>query len=88
MDFVITAGVNAAIEKNPATLEAVKQAVQQFNNKDWGIVPEEDKEANNADFAANTGRILARYTTPDGDIYINSYPGTPEPAVIMFCNEY
>lgn len=88
MDFVITAGINAAIEKNPGTLEAIKQAVEQFNNCNWGKVPEEDKEANNADLAANTGRILARYETPEGDIYINAYPGTDEPAVIMFCYEY
>lgn len=88
MEFVITGGVNTAAEQNQDTAAAINAAVERFFNRDWGNVPEQDKEANNADLAANAGRILARYETPDGDIYINYYPGTLEPAVIMFCNEY
>ena len=88
MNFAITRGVQAATEANPDTLAAVNKAVERFINKDWGKVPEEDKEANNADLAANAGRILARYEAPEKDIYINYYPGTDEPAVIMFVDEY
>lgn len=67
---------------------AVFEAIRRFNRCDWGNVPQCDKEANDADLKAGSGRILARYESPQGDIYIISYPGTDEPPTILFCREY
>lgn len=87
MEIVITAAVAEAM-KDPATNNAILEALRLFSANEWGKVPAEDKEANNADLAAGTGRILARYETPKGDIYIICYPGTDEPASVLFCREY
>ena len=87
MQIVLTAAVAEAM-KDKVTENAVLKALRQFSNNEWGKVPQEDKEANNADLRAGTGRILARYETPAGDIYIISYPGTDTPATVLFCQEY
>lgn len=87
MDVTITAAIAEAM-KEPGTRDAVLDALRRFTFQDWGNVPVEDKEANDSDLRAGTGRILARYSTPPGDIYIISYPGTDTPATVLFCNEY
>lgn len=84
----LTRRLAADMESDPAINRAVLDALRLFAAGNWGKVPQEDKDANDRDKAAGVGRILARYETPGGDIYITSYPGTDEPIVAMYCREY
>ena len=87
--FYITASVNEAVAKSEAMARAVTEAVQRFNIGDWGKVPAEDKELNNADLKARSGHILGRYDSPEGDLYINmEFHPEEDRAVIMFRYEY
>ena len=55
------------------------------------VFPEEneDKAANYADLEAHEGRILARYKTPSGDIYITmEFYEEPPVVMLMFRDEY
>lgn len=88
LKFVVTSGLAAAMERDPATNSAVLDALRRFVAHEWGDVPQEDAEANDRDLAESCGRVLARYKTPSDDIYIICYPGTDEPATILFCREY
>ena len=86
--FVITAMLSDAMKRDPETNGAVLDALRRFTAHEWGEVPQEDAEANDRDEAEGCGRVLARYKAPDDDIYIISYPGTDQPATIMYCYEY
>lgn len=68
--------------------KAVYTAIRRFSRGDWGKIPQCDKEANDRDLKAGSGRILARYESPKGDFYIISYPGTDQPPTVLFCREY
>jgi hypothetical protein len=87
----ITARLNNDIANREDVAKAVYDALRQFNNGEWGKVPEEDKEANNRDLKDRAGHVLARYETPTGDIYINlvfSENPSEDTAMIMYCDEY
>lgn len=90
--LMITSRLNADIADNEEMAKAVYNAIEKFNALDWGKVPDEDKEANNKDLANRDGHILARYETPNGDIYINLVFDDPsinkDYALIMYCEEY
>lgn len=88
MELTVTRLLHETMEKDPATKQAVMEALRLFAADNWGEVPQEDKEANDRDKAAGVGRVLARYNTPSGDIYINKYMGVDEPASVMYCREY
>lgn len=72
--------------------KAVFEAVDRFNRGDWGNLDPEDKEANNDDLRRRDGHVLARYTTPGGDIYINLIFDEPsmkaDCATVTYCGEY
>lgn len=91
MKYFITARLNARIADSEDMAKAVHKAIKQFDWQDWGLVPDEDKAANDADLKARQGHVLARYNTPEGDIYINLEFGedyTKDNACIMFTDEY
>ena len=88
----ITKKLNNDIAEDEETAKAVYKALERFNAEDWGELPEEDKEANNEDLRNRTGRILAKYETPKGFIYISLTFEDPELknniAMLMYVNEY
>lgn len=88
----ITRRLNDDVADNEEMAKAVFDALRRFNNLDWGKVPEEDKEANNADLRNRDGHVLARYETPKGDIYLNLVFDEPsinsDAVTIMYCEEY
>lgn len=43
---VMTCGVAAAIENGEIEAEAVRRAIERHESGDWGIMPDEDKAAN------------------------------------------
>ena len=66
-----TRRINDDVAENEEMAKAVYNALQRFNNNDYGEIPQEDIEANNKDLADLDGHILAKYPTPNGYIYIN-----------------
>lgn len=88
ISFTFTRKLAADMTNDAATKTAVLDALRRFTRDDWGKVPQEDKDANDRDKAAGVGRVLARYETPGGDIYIISYPGMDEPITALYCSEY
>lgn len=82
------------MQSNKAMQKAVEGAVKDFTRGQYGIIPQEDIEANRADLEQLDGHILGRYKTPAEDIYINMTFEEDEEgktygqALIMFCSEY
>lgn len=88
-EVVITRLLAAAQEDNAQMQDDIKRAWEQYIICNWGgILGEEDKALNdNAVKNPKSDRILARYKTCKGDIYIitewdRSY------TTLLFCNEY
>jgi len=88
----ITRQLNEDVANDEEMAKAVVSALQRFHAGDWGDVPDEDKAANNQDLADRDGHVLAKYPTPNGNIYINLVFDEPsinaDAATIMYCNEY
>lgn len=83
-----TRALAAAIQSDKELSEQVQAAWARYTQCDWGNLEEEDKQINdNAVSVPGSDRIIARYPTKQGEIYIitehdRSY------TTIMFCNEY
>jgi hypothetical protein len=80
---VMTRGIAGTIEKNNEFSLFIIESIRRYYKKDWGDIPEEDKRMNDLD----DDRIVARYNSKHGDIYIitewdRSY------TTILFTNEY
>ena len=84
----VTKTLRAAMQRDEGTAEAVDAAFKSFLMGEWGDIPESDKRANEQDIKDGAGRILARYKTPSGDIYIIQYVGEGQPVQALFCSEY
>ena len=85
---VITRGLAAALEHNEEVSKDVHLAWQRYLQCDWGNLGEEDKEMNNnAVEDPGSDRILAKYSTSEGDIYIITEADRSY-TTIMFCDEY
>lgn len=85
---VIARGLAAALENDEGLQKEIYKAWERYKSCDWGNLGEEDQEMNNnAVKEPRSDRILARYSTTKGDIYIitewdRSY------TTFMFCTEY
>lgn len=84
--LVMTAPVHNAYTENKATESAINDAVKRYLSKDWGEVDTEDAAENDAALEGG-GRIVARYPTPSGDIYIITEADRIA-TTIFFCEEY
>lgn len=87
-ETVITRRLNDDVAENETIAKEVYSALERYLAGDWGGLCEEDKALNDAAVREpKSDRILARYTTSGGDIYIitewdRSY------TTLMYCNEY
>ena len=92
IQYLITKRLNDRIADSEDMAKAAYAAVARFSKGDWGELCEEDKQANDADLKNRDGHVLAKYGTPEGDIYINPTFDELEPgsntAMLMFCEEY
>lgn len=88
----ITRRLNDDVAESEEMAKAVYEAAQRFHNGDWGDLCQEDKDANNQDLADRDGHVLAKYATPNGNIYINLVFDEPsiqsDAATFMYCDEY
>ena len=65
----MTRGISNAIEKSFEFWKDVAIALERYSSGDWGDLCEEDKQAN--DYALKCdGRLLGKYNTCKGSIYI------------------
>ena len=84
----MTRGLAEAIQGDKELSQEVHLAIQRYLQCDWGNLGEDDKEMNNrAVEDPGSDRILARYTTKEGDIYIITEHDRSS-TMVMFCNEY
>ena len=81
-----TRGIAEKTKEAPALLKEILKAYNAYIAGDWGILGEADKQANE-EAIENGGRILARYATSQGDIYIIT-EADRSGTTILFCNEY
>ena len=84
--LVMARGIANEIKNNPSYKEEILDCLTRYLIGDWGSLCDEDKKSNELAIE-NNSRILAKYTTHSGIIYIitewdRSY------TTIMFTNEY
>lgn len=84
---VQTRGIAAACENNEAFTKEVYAAFAKYIACDWGDTCEEDKPLNDSAVANNDDRIVAKYNTSKGDIFIIT-EWDRSSTCIMFANEY
>lgn len=85
--IVQTRGIADACERSQDFTLEVHQAFYKYIKGDWGDTCDEDKPLNDAAIKNNDDRIVAKYKTSQGNIFIitewdRSY------TTIMFANEY
>lgn len=87
--YYVTAGINAAIERDAHFAKEVFLATNQYAAHDWGDLCESDK-ALNEQALQHGGRILAAYNTSLGRVYIITDDTTAEKLVttVLFADEY
>lgn len=61
IEVLQTRSIAAAIEKDPATLAYILECLDRFYSGDYGLICEEDTQANNKDLESGYGHILAKY---------------------------
>lgn len=82
-----TKRVADACEDNEQFKNEIFVAFQKYINCDWGDTCEEDAELNNCAVQNNDDRILAKYHTSLGNIFIiTEYDRSA--TTILFTNEY
>lgn len=84
---VQTRGIAEACKDNAEFTKEIYKAFNKYIAGDWGDTCEEDAELNNQAIANNDDRIVAKYKTSKGNIFIitewdRSY------TTIMFADEY
>lgn len=86
---VWTRGINDAVADDSRMAKAVVGALTRFARHDWGDLCVEDKALNDKDMSRRDGRILAKYPSPCGDMYVirEFYPGY-DLVTVLFCREY
>ncbi len=85
--IIQTRSIAASAFTNMRFFAEVNKALEDYKKCNWGATCESDCELNDEAVKTGNDRILARYTTSDGDIFIcteydRSY------TTIMFCSEY
>lgn len=75
LPFYMTSSINTAMQ-DPETHAYIMMCLLRYYSGDYGEVPPEDIELNNADLSAGEGHVLARYKAKyelTSDIYIESH---------------
>lgn len=85
-DIYMTNGICNAALNNKAFFNEVLSALGRYTNKDWGDLCEEDKQINE-DALLHGDRILARYETSKGPIYIITEWDRSK-TTVLFIDEY
>lgn len=84
---VMTRGIADAMEESKDFAKEVHKALERYTACDWGELDEEDSEMNNSAVQNNDDRILAKYDTSEGAIYIIT-EWDRSVTTILFTDEY
>lgn len=84
---VITQGVHNACEENLVVLFEVQEAFARYQTCDWGMLDKHDWKMNDNAIKYDNDRILGRYSTMDGVIYIIT-EWDRSVTTILFASEY
>ena len=84
--FVMTKGIANEIDNNPSYQNEILDCLTKYLSGHWGSLCDDDKQANELAIK-NNDRILAKYITSSGSIYMitewdRSY------TTVMFVEEY
>lgn len=82
----MTNGICNTALNNEAFFKEVLRALDRYNSKDWGELCEEDKQANEYALKHDL-RILAKYETSKGPIYIIT-EWDRNTTTVLFTDEY
>ena len=85
-DIGVTRGLYAAMQKDPRTEAAVIESVKNYTAGKWGELPAEDQAANDAALKSGS-RLIGKYQTPAGPIYIITEADRRH-TTVLFCDEY
>lgn len=85
--FVMTSGIANEINNKPSYKNEILDCLTKYLSGDWGSLCDEDKRSNELAIQNNNDRILAKYITSSGSIYMitewdRSY------TTVMFVEEY
>ena len=81
-----TRGIHESTNQHPELYGEIVAAYKAYVSGDWGILTDPDKEANE-EAIANGGRIMGKYATRQGNIYIITEADRTS-TMILFCDEY
>lgn len=87
--IVLTAGINNKCRENPDFNSFIASCIERFKNKDWGELPAEDAEMNEAALGNEDDRLFAAYDNVwgGGKVYvITECDGSL--TTILFADEY
>lgn len=87
MKIAITKKVMKKIEEDDVFSDEVQKATMRFLGHDWGELCESDKEINDKALKSGKERIVARYVTSLGAIYIIT-EADRSATTILFATEY
>lgn len=88
LKWYMTRGINGAIADSTEFAIEIDKAIKRYLVCDWGDLGAEDKQLNDdAGKAPGSDRILARYNTSKGGVYIIT-EADASTTTILFCSEY
>lgn len=82
-----TRGINAKLLRDSSFSKFVWESFARYKNHDWGDLCEEDKQMNDSAVKNGDDRIVARYNSDHGDIYVIT-EWDRSVTTILFTDEY
>lgn len=85
--FVMTNGIRETLSESKKFAKEICVLLKRYLHQDWGDLTEEDKQINDEAYKNKNDRVLARYETSQGIVYVinESYGNI---TTILFANEY
>ena len=87
MKIAITNKVLEKVKEDEDFAEEVQKAMMRYMGHDWGELGDSDKEVNDKAYKSGKERIVARYITSLGAIYIIT-EADRSATTILFATEY
>ena len=82
-----TRSINEACKRSADFTIEIREAFKKYASGNWGDTSEADKQLNDSAVKNNDTRIVAKYKTSQGNIFIITEQDR-EQTIIMFANEY
>lgn len=87
-ETVITKILAESAKENAKVQKDIEKAWSQYINCDWGILEDDDKKMNDEAIKdPGSDRILTKYQTAEGNIYIITEADRSY-TTLLFCDEY